>query len=231
GTVVTGTIHAGAVRVGDELALTPSPQAVRVRVRSLHAQNRAVEHAVAGQRCAVALSGVAKDAFERGQWLTTPQVALAGDRIDVQLTLWHAETQALRSGMHVHVHVGASDTPGTLAILQGADPLPPGATGLAQLVLQQPIGAWHGDRVVLRDAAASRTLAGGRVLDPCAPARYRRTPQRLAELDALALDDPVDRITALLAAAPFGLDLRRYAAGQGAPAPSLPAHTLRHTDG
>jgi len=43
GTVVTGTIHAGAVRVGDELALTPSPQAVRVRVRSLHAQNRAVE--------------------------------------------------------------------------------------------------------------------------------------------------------------------------------------------
>jgi len=223
GTVVTGTIHAGAVRVGDELALTPSPQAVRVRVRSLHAQNRAVEHAVAGQRCAVALSGVAKDAFERGQWLTTPQVALAGDRIDVQLTLWHAETQALRSGMHVHVHVGASDTPGTLAILQGADPLPPGATGLAQLVLQQPIGAWHGDRVVLRDASASRTLAGGSVLDPFAPARYRRTPQRLAALQAHAQPSASARLSALLDASPMGLDLQRWARAEGQRNVALPA--------
>ncbi|MBN8557521.1 MAG: selenocysteine-specific translation elongation factor, partial [Burkholderiales bacterium] len=51
GTVVTGTIHAGTVRVGDELTIVPGR--LRARVRSLHAQNRAVEQAHAGQRCAV----------------------------------------------------------------------------------------------------------------------------------------------------------------------------------
>ncbi|HSC01040.1 MAG TPA: selenocysteine-specific translation elongation factor, partial [Burkholderiaceae bacterium] len=160
GTVVTGTVHAGAVQVDDELELVPAREATRVRVRSLHAQNRAVDRALAGQRCAVALAGVAKEAIARGQWLTAPSIALASDRIDVQLTLWHGETHALRSGTPVHVHLGASDTPGTVAILDGADPLPPGASACVQLVLQRPIGAWHGDRVVLRDASASRTLAG-----------------------------------------------------------------------
>jgi selenocysteine-specific elongation factor len=101
-----------------------------------------------------------------------------------------------------------------------------------QLVLQEPVGAWHGDRVVLRDASASRTLAGGEVLDPLAPTRYRRTPLRLAELDALTAPDATQRLQRLLALAPQGVDLRRFAAAQGcavawAPAPG----DLRHTDG
>jgi selenocysteine-specific elongation factor len=99
-----------------------------------------------------------------------------------------------------------------------------------QLVLRTPVGAWHGDRVVLRDAAASRTLAGGRVLDPFAPARYRRTPQRLAELDALALDTPAERSAALLSVAPQGVDLHKLARAQGGVLPAMPEGTLRHTD-
>jgi selenocysteine-specific elongation factor len=218
GTVVTGTVHAGSVQVADELELVPTPQATRVRVRSLHAQNRAVERAHAGQRCAVALAGIGKEAIARGQWLAAPAVALASDRIDVQLTLWQEESHALRSGTPVHVHVGASDTPGTVAILDAdSDPLPPGASARAQLVLQRPIGAWHGDRVVLRDASASRTLAGGSVLDPFAPVRYRRAPQRLALLQAQALPNAGERLAALLAASAMGVDLQRWARAEGQP--------------
>ena len=84
----------------------------------------------------------------------------------------------------VHVHVGAESVPGSVAVLDEPAALAPGATARVQLVLQRPIGAWHADRVVLRDAAATRTIAGGRGLDPVAPVRYRRTPQRLAELAA-----------------------------------------------
>src|SRR5690606_19074359 len=87
GTVVTGTVHSGQVKVGDELQLVPGTR--RARVRSLHAQNRAVGAAQAGQRCAVALAGVDKNDIERGQWLTEPVVATATERVDVQLTLWH----------------------------------------------------------------------------------------------------------------------------------------------
>ena len=212
GTVVTGTVHAGTVAAGDELRLVPGT--TRVRVRSLHAQNQAVDRAGAGQRCALALAGIAKGEIERGQWLVAPAAALATERFDATLTLWLAEAKALRSGTPVHVHVGAAAALGSVALLDG-DALAPGATARVQLVLRQPIGAWHGDRVVLRDASASRTLAGGRVLDPLAPARYRRTPQRLAELDALALPDAAQRASAMLAVAPQGLEFTRFAAAQG----------------
>ena len=227
GTVVTGTVHAGRVSVGDELLLTPGEQ--RARVRSLHAQNQAVSEALAGQRCAVALAGIDKAAVRRGQWLVAPAVQLATERLDATLTLWHDEARPLRSGTPVHVHVGSASLMGTVALLDG-DALQPGASARVQLVLRSPIGAWHGDRVVLRDAAASRTLAGGRVLDPFAPARYRRTAQRLAELAALALDTPAERSAALLAVAPQGVDMHKLARAQGGVLPALPEGTLCHGD-
>lgn len=228
GTVVTGTIHAGAVHVGDELRLVPGER--RARVRSLHAQNRPVQRAQAGERCAVSLAGVDKAEVERGQWLVSPAIALATERLDASLVLWHAEPKPLRSGTPVHVHVGSAAAMGTVAVLD-ADVLAPGDRGRVQVVLRSPLAVWHGDRVVLRDAAASRTLAGGTVLDPFAPARYRRTPMRLAELDALALPSPAARLQALLDQAPQGVDLHRFQAAQGLlQAVALPAGSLHHVD-
>ncbi len=225
GTVVTGTVHTGRVSVGDELVLTPGN--LSARVRSVHAQNRAVTEAGAGQRCALALAGVSRQQVERGQWLVAPGVALQTDRLDATLTLWHGEDKPLRSGAPVHVHVGSVATQGTVAVLDHMA-LAPGETARVQLVLREPIGAWHGDRVVLRDASASRTLAGGVVLDPFAPVRYRRTPQRLAELDALALPSPDQRLAALAAAAPQGVDVSRFASAQGLLQVAAPEGMVRH---
>jgi len=216
GTVVTGTIHAGTVIVGDELCLAPvSGAGLRARVRSLHAQGRAVDRAAAGERCAIGLAGVPRDAVRRGHWWVTPAVGLATDRLDAQLTLWAAETAPLRAGTPVHVHLGATSVIGSVALLDAGDALAPGREARVQLVLREPVAAWHGDRVVLRDASASRTLAGGMVLDPFAPARYRRTPARLAELDALAATDPAQRLAARLSIASWGIDLRRVQAAEG----------------
>ncbi len=243
GTVATGTVHAGQVRVGDELRLVPGEGAGKpVRVRSLRAQGREVAASEAGERCAVGLAGVAKDEVQRGQWLVAPMAVLAPrdspragtTRMDVRLALWHEEAKPLRSGTIVHVHVGSEDRLGTVAMLAGGDSLAPAATALAQLVLHEPVGAWAGDRIVLRDASATRTVAGGVVLDPLAPSRYRRTPERLAELAALEAPDAGERVAALLRAAPLGLDLRRHATSQGwadlPVATSLPAGTLRDGD-
>ncbi|QRR32830.1 selenocysteine-specific translation elongation factor [Hydrogenophaga sp. YM1] len=212
GTVVTGTVHAGTVRVGDELRLVPGTRSLRVR--SVHAQNRAVPEASAGQRCALALAGVEREQVQRGQWLVAPWAALATDRFDARLNLWHGEPRALRSGTPVHVHIGSQSVMGSVAVLEPAV-VEPGGSALVQIVLREPAGAWHGDRVVLRDAAASRTLAGGTVLDPLAPVRYRRTPQRLSELQALSQATVGERLAALLAVSPQGLELRRFAAAQG----------------
>ncbi|MFZ4757363.1 MAG: SelB C-terminal domain-containing protein, partial [Burkholderiaceae bacterium] len=174
--------------------------------------------------------GIDRDDVERGAWLTAPDIALVTDPIDVDLTVWSAESRPLRSGTPVHVHLGAAAATGTVAIL-APDEIAPGASGRAQLVLRAPIGAWHGDRVVLRDASASRTLAGGSVLDPFAPTRYRRTALRLAELDALVRTDPIERLVGLVAQAPQGVDLVRYRCAQGRDAPVvLPEGALRATE-
>lgn len=210
GTVVTGTLHAGEIAVGDELFI----QGRRARVKSLHAQNRAVARAQAGQRCAVALAGLAKEQAPRGQWLTAPGVALATERLDARLTLWPGEARPLRSGARVHLHLGAQSVMASVAVLDG-DAIEPGASARVQLVCHAPVGAWRGDRLVLRDAGASRTLAGGLVLDPFAPTRYRRTPERLAELGACELATAAQRRERLLALSALGLDLARFAQAEG----------------
>lgn len=225
GTVATGSVHAGQVAVGDELRLVPGDR--QLRVRSLHAQNQPAQQAHAGQRCAVALAGIERDAVHRGQWLCAPEVAHETARIDVRLQLWPGEAKALRSGTPVHLHLGTADVMASVALLQidgldDANTLPPGGRALAQLVLHTPIAAWQGDRGVLRDASASRTVAGITVLDAQAPARYRRTPERLQWLAAAELPTVAERVAALLQAAPQGLDLAALARGMGWPVTALP---------
>ena len=208
GTVATGTVHAGRVQVGDVLQQLPDgPQALRVR--SLHAQNRSTDTAHAGQRCAINLAGIERDQLQRGHWLAQPGIASVSDRLDVELHLWHAEPRAIRSGTRVHVHLGTTASPAAVAVLD-ADTLAPGCTGLAQLVLPQPLAAWHGDRLILRDAAGQRIIGGGRVLDSRAPVRYRRTPQRLQLLQALQRPALRDRLAGLLETCEHGVDLRQW---------------------
>lgn len=91
-----------------------------------------------------------------------------------------------------------------------ADTLAPGRTGLVQLVLPQPLAAWHGDRLIVRDAAGQRIIGGGRVLTSLAPVRYRRTPQRLALLRVLQRPALVDRLAGLLAVSDEGVDLAQW---------------------
>lgn len=208
GTVATGTVHAGRVQVGDVLQQVPDGPK-ELRVRSLHAQNRSTDSAHAGQRCAINLAGIERDQLQRGHWLAQPGIASVSDRLDVELHLWHAEPRAIRSGTRVHVHLGTTASPAAVAVLD-ADALAPGRTGLAQLVLPQPLAAWHGDRLILRDAAGQRIIGGGRVLDSRAPVRYRRTPQRLQLLQALQRPALRDRLAGLLETCEHGVDLRQW---------------------
>jgi selenocysteine-specific elongation factor len=212
GTVATGTVFGGTVRPGDELQVTPAGP--RVRVRGVHAQNRPATAASRGQRCALNLAGVERARLERGQWLCTPSVALSTDRIDARISVWSGEPNALDSGQTVHLHLGAKAALARVVLLQD-HPITPGTQGLAQLILHESISAWRGDRFVLRDASANRTLAGGRVLDPFAPMRYRRTPQRLAQLQALQAPSAPAQVQALAQVSPLGVPLARFAQAGG----------------
>ena len=210
GTVVTGTVHAGRVRVDDELLL--SPPGIPVRVRSVHAQDRVAQVGLAGQRCALNLTGIGfdKQSVERGHWVLDAQGHAPVQRVDVRLQLVATEARALRHWTPVHIHLGACDVTGRVALLEG-EALPAGEAAFVQLVLDKPVGALRGDRFILRDQSATRTLGGGSVIDPFPPQRGRRGAARLAALRALALPDPGAALGALLDLSPTGVDLARFA--------------------
>ena len=135
---------------------------------------------------------------------------LPTDRIDASIRLLPSEVRALLQGTPVHLHVGAVRVPARIAILD-RDSLPPGAQGLAQIMLGQPVGALHGDRIVLRDDAARRTIGGGIVLDPWPPDRGQRRPQRLAALAAMSEPDAGQALVRLARADPGWVDLGHFA--------------------
>lgn len=203
GTVVAGSITTGTVHVGDTLCLAHAPDKP-LRVRSLQSHGSNVDSASAGQRCAIGLAGLARDDVQRGQVLCTPAIAQQSDRLDVWLQVASTESKPLRSGTLVHLHLGTQERMASVAML-GANAIEPGASGLAQLVLREPAHAWQADRFVLRDASATRTVAGGRVLDAAGPTRYRQVPERLALLQTQRASDMPERFDAALAHAPHGL--------------------------
>src|SRR5947209_11699950 len=111
--------------------------------------------------------------------------------------------------MPARLHHAAADVAARIVLL--GDPVAPGAEGYVQLVLDRPLAAAVGDRFVIRDTTAQRTIGGGRFLDLRAPPRKRRTAERIAVLDACALADPADALTALLARTPHYVDLDAFA--------------------
>lgn len=204
GTVVTGTVMAGSVRPGDRLFIAPGK--LEARVRGIHAQGRPAEEGHVGQRCAVNLAGISREQVKRGDWLIEPSLHGPTDRLDIELRLLKSEPRALRHWTPVHLHIGAAHATARVALLE-MQALEPGQSGLAQLVLDEPVAALAQDKVILRDSSASRTIGGGRVLDPVPPRRGRRRPERIALLAALAEPDDAAAYAGALAALGGVVDL------------------------
>ena len=196
GIVVTGTALSGVVSVEDRLVLGPLGKTVRVR--GLHAQNQPAEQAFAGQRVALNISGerLALEQIHRGQWLLSEWLHAPTQRVDIEFQLLPGE-RTFEHFHPVHVHLGTQDVIARVALLEGPR-LSPGERMFAQLLINAPVHAVKGDRLILRDSSAQRTLGGGQVLDPFAPARQRRSPERLAQLQALAGHDSLEQALPVL---------------------------------
>jgi selenocysteine-specific elongation factor len=207
GTVVTGTAFAGQVAVGDNLLLSPPGKSVRVR--SLRVQDQSAKSGQAGQRVALALAGVEKQEVARGMWVLAPPLHEPVRRFDAILRVLPGQPP-LKHGIPVHLHLGTSDVPARVALLEG-DTIAPGSCACAHVQADRDIGALAGDRFILRDAGARTTLGGGQVLDVFPPARRKRSPERLAMLAAQADSDPAAALRLAAEGQPAGADLARYA--------------------
>ncbi len=209
GLVVTGTVFSGKTVLGNRLVV--SPQGLNVRIRSIHAQNSESETGYAGQRCALNLtgSGIDRATVSRGDWVIEAGLHQPTACVDAAITVLKSEKRSLMHWTPVHIHIGAKDITGRVAVLEHQR-IAPGGNGLVQLVLDEKLGCLHGDRLVLRDQSARRTIAGGVVLDPFASERGRRRPDRLKALRALDCSDPGIALGGLLKCQRDGVNLSHF---------------------
>jgi selenocysteine-specific elongation factor len=194
GTVVTGTLWGGTIRPGDTLDLLPKGASVRVRQVEVHDQP--VDSAVAGQRTAVAIHGVAREDVVRGDWLAAPGRLAATSTADVRLTLLEGAGRDLEDRTRVRVHLGASESLARLVLLEGA-PLRPGQAALAQVRFESPVVAVPGDRLVLRAYSPAITIAGAVVLDARASKRARLDDATRRRLETFERGSAAERVALL----------------------------------
>ena len=190
GTVVTGSVHAGTLRVGDEVEWLPSGQTVRVR--SLQNHDKPVDEVHRGMRAAINLAGIDNKDVVRGQELATPGYLKPSRVVTVRLHCLREMKRPIKHRAPARFHVGTSEIMGTVSMLD-CDTIDPGGWGLAQLFLEEPATTTWGQPFVLRGSSATLTIGGGQILQPVAKKIRRRHLEVLERIEKLWTGDPKER--------------------------------------
>src|SRR5262245_12529910 len=191
GTVVTGSVTSGSLKVGDEVEWLPKGQ--RVRVRSLQNHDAAVEEVHRGQRAAINLAGVHHEEVVRGQELATPGYLVPSKVVTVRLHCLADQKRPIKHRSPARFHVGTLEVMATVSLLD-CDTIEPGKWGLAQLFLDEPATATWGQPFVLRESSATQTIGGGQVLQPVAKKVRRRHLEVLERVEKLWIGDARERV-------------------------------------
>ena len=185
GTVVTGTLWSGQLERGSTVRILPRGDEARIRAVQVHGTQ--VEAAVAGQRTALALTGVAvrRGMVARGDVLVSDGSWTPSMMLTVELNALEGSGWRLETGQRVRVHLGTVEVMSRVVVF-GTDEVAPGEPALAQLRLEAPVVARCGDRFVVRSYSPVTTIAGGVVLEPAPPKRKRLSGNEREALEELA---------------------------------------------
>jgi selenocysteine-specific elongation factor len=188
GTVVTGTLSDGDLKVGQHVEVLPD--GIPGRIRGLQTHKRAVETAVAGSRTAVNLAGIPPEQVRRGYVVSLPGQYAATRRFDARLRMLPGAATGLAHGDEVKVFLGTAEAMARVRLL-GIEDLPPGQEAWIQLEVSTPVVCVRGDRLVVRRPSPPETLGGGTVVDPHPAGRHKRfDPSILTGLSTLSSGNP-----------------------------------------
>ncbi len=203
GTVVTGTLIDGSLRVGQEVVVVPG--GLKSRIRGLQTHRHKVESIGPGNRVAVNLVGLEVEQLTRGMVLTTPSWLDPTTRIDVHLDLLPDAPAPLEQNDLLDFFTGSIETPAQITLLD-TDHLLPGQSGWVQVRLRDEIAAVKGDHYIVRRPSPSLTIGGGQIIDTH-PRRHKRfNEQTLNTLETLQRGTPEEIVLEALGSAP--LDIR-----------------------
>ena len=187
GTVITGTLTSGSIRVGESVMVYPS--LVTSKVRGIQVHNQSVEEASAGMRTAINFQGLEREAVKRGDVLGSPQALKSSYMVDVAFHYLKSNPKPMKSRTRVRFHTGTSEILGNVILLD-RDELRPGEDVPVQLRLDAPVAIVRDDRYVVRSYSPVRTIGGGLILNPLPIKHKRFRKETLEGLQALTADDP-----------------------------------------
>lgn len=201
GTVITGSLMSGKIKIGDNVMIYPS--GISSKVRGIQVHGESVETAHSGMRTAINFQGLEKAAIERGQVLSTANALLPSYMVDVSLHYLESNKKKIKNRSLVRFHTGTSEIMGNLILLEQEE-LRPGEDTVAQIRLDAPVAVVRDDRFVLRSYSPVRTIGGGQVLNP-APEKHKRfRPEVIEGLKSLITLDPEGVIAYHVMAAGIG---------------------------
>lgn len=198
GTVVTGTLVAGTIRLDQRLEVLPQGVEARVRGLQVHGEKRTA--AEAGERVAVNLAGVEKAELHRGDVLCQPGTLRPTQRLAGRVRVLESAARPLKHGQRLHFHTGTAEVLTRVELLD-ADELPPGQTGFGQFRTEAPVVVGRGDHFVIRSYSPMVTIGGGAVIEPHADYRRSRASEAVADLQAKARGSTGDLVEAAMAKA------------------------------
>jgi selenocysteine-specific elongation factor len=195
GTVITGTLISGDVKLGEEVEILPT--GIIAKVRGIQVHNQSATMAEAGQRTAVNLQGVEKATISRGDVLSLPHMLKPTNRLDVVVEYLSHNDRKLKNRSLVRFHAGTNEVIGR-TILLDQDEIEPGGRAYAQLILESPVVAVSGDRFVIRSYSPVTTIGGGIVIDPLPKKHKRHSEKALRECDLLHSGTVSERVALII---------------------------------
>ncbi len=191
GTVITGTLISGKVRVGEDIMVFP--KRITSKVRGIQVHSNGVETAGPGTRTAINFQGLDKEAVTRGDILSSPDALIESYMVDASFLYLKSNTKPVKTRTRVRFHSGTSEILGYLILLD-RDELLPGDEAPVQFRLESPVCCIKDDRYVIRSYSPVRTIGGGAVLNPVSR-KYKLNDQAVINgLKELLAGDPEQTI-------------------------------------
>ncbi len=172
GTVITGSSLSGRIAVGEDLMFYPGGLTAKIRGIQVHGKEQEVVEA--GHRTAINLQGIEKEEINRGDLAATPGTMQSSTLLDADFHFLANNSRKLKNRTQVRLHVGTREILARVVLME-KDAVEPGENADIQLIIQDPVAVWPGDRFVLRSYSPVATLGGGVVLNNAPPKRKRST--------------------------------------------------------
>ncbi|MGL4848076.1 MAG: selenocysteine-specific translation elongation factor, partial [Clostridium sp.] len=162
GTIVTGTMIGGKVKVGDSLEIYP--KGIKCKVRGIQVHGKDVEEAFAGERTAINLNNVQVADIEKGDILGEEDKEVKSFMIDIKFEYLSSQKRKLENRTRVRIHHGTKEVLGRIIILN-KEFLENGENAYCQIRLEEELSTRRKDKVVIRSYSPIETIGGGVILN------------------------------------------------------------------